>query len=62
MRVAGRRLARDEMGRAGLDAYETRFRVERMLDETESLYREQLDATAVPAAVLAKGNGRPRLT
>jgi glycosyltransferase involved in cell wall biosynthesis len=55
--------AREEMGRTGLEMYEARFRVERMLDETESLYREQLDATGVPAtAVLAKGNGRARLT
>lgn len=51
-----------ELGRAGRAAYEARFRVGRMIGDTESLYRELLGAAGVPAAAVAKGNGRLRLT
>jgi glycosyltransferase involved in cell wall biosynthesis len=55
--------ARILMGEAGRDAYEARFRVDRMLDDTESLYRELLGVAGAPAAAAAaKGNGRLRLT
>jgi glycosyltransferase involved in cell wall biosynthesis len=56
-------LLRARFGEAGRRAHRARFRVERMLDDTEALYRELLGATGVPAAaVAAKGNGRLRLT
>jgi glycosyltransferase involved in cell wall biosynthesis len=51
-----------ELGQAGLHAYEARFRVDRMIDDTESLYRELLHVAGAPAAALAKGNGRLRVT
>ena len=53
---------RAELGRAGLAAYAARFKAGRMIDETESLYRELLGATVAPATVTANGNGRLRLT
>jgi glycosyltransferase involved in cell wall biosynthesis len=54
---------RARLGEAGRRAYEASFRVERMLDDTEALYRELLDEAPLPAlAAVAKGNGRPRVT
>ena len=53
---------RAELGRAGLAAYEARFKADRMIDETESLYRELLGAAVAPATAAANGNGRLRLT
>jgi glycosyltransferase involved in cell wall biosynthesis len=54
---------RARLGQSGRRAYEARFRLGRMLDETEVLYRELLGEPAVPAvAELAKGNGRLRVT
>ncbi len=53
---------RAELGRAGLAAYEARFKAERMIDETESLYRELLGAAVASATATANGNGRLRLT
>jgi glycosyltransferase involved in cell wall biosynthesis len=54
-------IALRRMGQAGRDAYEARFRLERMVDDTEALYREQLRAVGFDAAA-ANGNGRLRLT
>jgi glycosyltransferase involved in cell wall biosynthesis len=54
---------RVRLGEAGRRTYEARFRLGRMLDETEALYRELLGVTDVPApALVAKGNGRLRVT
>jgi glycosyltransferase involved in cell wall biosynthesis len=54
---------RVRLGEAGRRTYEARFRLGRMLDETEALYRELLGVTDLPApAVVAKGNGRLRVT
>jgi glycosyltransferase involved in cell wall biosynthesis len=54
---------RELFGEAGRRTYNARFGVERMLDDTEALYRELLDLPSVPAiAEVAKGNGRPRVT
>jgi hypothetical protein len=39
-----------------------RFRVDRMLDDTEALYRELLAARGVVAPTIAQGNGLVRLT
>src|SRR5256714_1003093 len=54
---------RARLGEAGRRTYEARFRLGRMLDETEALYRELLGVTDVPApAMVATGNGRLRVT
>jgi glycosyltransferase involved in cell wall biosynthesis len=53
---------RHAMGDAGRARYEARFRLDRMIDETATLYRELLGAAVSPAIDLAKGNGRLRLT
>jgi glycosyltransferase involved in cell wall biosynthesis len=57
-------MLRDELGAAGLRAYRARFRLDRMIDETESLYRELLGGgvAAAPAAQIASRNGRLRVT
>jgi glycosyltransferase involved in cell wall biosynthesis len=60
-------LALAALGEAGLERYEARFRVERMLDATEALYRDVLGLPASPAAVAAaaaaaNGNGRLHVT
>jgi glycosyltransferase involved in cell wall biosynthesis len=54
--------ARARYGRAGRAAYESRFVVSRMVDDTEALYRELLAAAGAPAPAAAQGNGRVRLT
>jgi glycosyltransferase involved in cell wall biosynthesis len=53
---------RARLGDAGRGEHEARFQVERMLDDTEALYRELLGAIGATAPALAKGNGRLRLT
>jgi glycosyltransferase involved in cell wall biosynthesis len=55
---------REQLGRAGRRAYDARFRVDRMVDETESLYRELLGGAAAPIPVIpvSAGNGRVRVT
>jgi glycosyltransferase involved in cell wall biosynthesis len=53
---------RARLGAAGRSAFEARFRVERMLDDTEALYRTLLGAASAPSAALAEGNGRLRVT
>jgi glycosyltransferase involved in cell wall biosynthesis len=54
---------RERLGHAGRAAYHAHYRVERMLDDTEALYRELLGAAGAPApAQVAKGNGRLRVT
>jgi glycosyltransferase involved in cell wall biosynthesis len=50
------------LGDAGRAVYEMRFRVDRMLDDTEALYRELLAARGVVAPTIAQGNGLVRLT
>ena len=64
--VLSDRLLRDQLGSAGRRAYEARFRLDRMVDETESLYRERLGGAVVPtaaaAAAAAARNGRLRVT
>jgi glycosyltransferase involved in cell wall biosynthesis len=56
-------LALAAMGEAGAKRYRARFRVERMLDATEALYRDVLGAHAPPpAAHAANGNGRLHVT
>jgi glycosyltransferase involved in cell wall biosynthesis len=54
---------RERLGHAGRAAYHAHYRVERMLDDTEALYRELLGAAGARApAQVAKGNGRLRVT
>ena len=67
--VLSDRVLRDQLGQAGLRAYHARFRLDRMVDETESLYREllggavaPLPAAATAAAAAAARNGRLRVT
>jgi glycosyltransferase involved in cell wall biosynthesis len=56
-------LALAAMGEAGGARYQARFRVERMLDATEALYRDVVGLPAgVPPAVAANGNGRLHVT
>jgi glycosyltransferase involved in cell wall biosynthesis len=56
---------RNAMGEAGRTRYESRFRLDRMIEETAALYRELLglaDEPAIELAAHAEGNGRLRLT
>jgi glycosyltransferase involved in cell wall biosynthesis len=53
---------REAMGEAGRARYESRFRLDRMVEDTAALYRELLGPADAPALELAKGNGRLRLT
>jgi glycosyltransferase involved in cell wall biosynthesis len=53
---------RERMGEAGHARYEERFRLDRMIEDTAALYREQLGVPSAPALVTANGNGRLRLT
>ena len=67
--VLSDRVLRDQLGQAGLRAYDARFRLDRMVDETESLYREQLGGAVAPlpaaataSTAAAARNGRLRVT
>lgn len=53
---------RARLGAAGRREWQSRFQVERMLDDTEALYRELLGARDASAPTPASRNGRLRVT
>ena len=61
--LLGDPLALAAMGEAGAARYRARFRVERMLDATEALYRDVLGVPAMaPLVGATNGNGRLPVT